>query len=144
MGPALYWYSVCAVALFAKMLALSGYQGFQRIGKLSFKNPEDAKVVGRQALPEELPQVQRAQRAWLNDLENIPIFLALGIAYVLLGAAPKSAAPLFLTFTLARTVHSLMYLLGLQPWRTLAYLVGLACTVQMCVDIVAALPALAH
>jgi glutathione S-transferase len=139
MEPALYWYSICAVALFLKMLALSSYQGFHRISTLTFTNPEDAGVVGRQPAAEELPQVRRAARAWLNDLENIPIFFALGIVYVLVGASPEAAPWLFLTFTTARILHTLMYLLGLQPWRTIAYAIAVGCLLAMSGTIVATL-----
>ncbi|MBW4650883.1 MAG: MAPEG family protein [Kastovskya adunca ATA6-11-RM4] len=140
MKSALYWYSICTVVLFLKMFALSSYQGFHRISKLTFKNPEDAAVVGKSPATEELPQVQRAAQAWLNDLENIPIFLGLAIAYVLIGASPEAASWLFLTFTIARIFHSLTYVLGLQPWRTIAYAVGIVCLLGMSGTILAALP----
>lgn len=138
MQAALHWYAVCAVALFLKMFALSLYQGYHRISRRTFRNPEDAAFVSRTPAVEELPQVQRAARAWINDLENIPIFLALGVACVLLDAAPTAAPWLFVTFTAARYVHTLMYLFGLQPWRTIAYLVGIACLFGMSWAIVAA------
>ncbi len=131
MGTALYWYSLCVVALFLKMFALSAYQGFHRIGRRTFVNPEDAAVFNKAPAAEELPQVQRAAKAWLNDLENIPIFLGLGTAYVLTGASPGAATWLFSTFTIARILHTLMYLLGLQPWRTITYAVGILCLLGM-------------
>ncbi len=125
MGTAIYWYSLCAVILFLKMFAISVYQGFHRIGKRTFMNAEDAKVFNKPSVAEELPQVQRAAKAWLNDLENIPIFFGLGTAYLLTGASPDAASWLFSTFTIARIIHTLMYILGLQPWRTIAYAVGI-------------------
>ena len=60
MDQAEYWYAVASVLLFFKMFAISAYQGFHRIGKATFKTPEDAAFVGRQPAEEELPQVQRA------------------------------------------------------------------------------------
>lgn len=140
MEPALYWYAVCAVVLFLKMFALSGYQGFHRIGKGVFTNPEDAGTFGRPPATEDLPQVQRAARAWRNDLENIPAFLGLGVAYVLVGASPAAAPWLFVTFTIARIVHTLAYLLGVQPWRTIAYAIGIASLLGMSMNILSALP----
>lgn len=139
MGTALHWYSLCVVALFFKMFALSAYQGFHRIGRRKFVNPEDAAVFNQPPAKEDLPQVQRAAKAWLNDLENIPIFIGLGIAYVLTGASPRAATWLFSTFTIARILHTLMYLLGLQPWRFLAYAVGILCLLGMSWNIVAVL-----
>jgi uncharacterized MAPEG superfamily protein len=140
MEEAVYWYAVATMLLFLKMFAISAYQGFHRIGKSTFKTPEDAAFVGAKPAAEELPQVQRAAKAWLNDLENIPIFLALGVAYLLVEASPGSAAWLFLTFTGARYLHTVFYLAGVQPWRTVAYAVGIACMFVMCAQILIALP----
>ncbi|SDO45112.1 MAPEG family protein [Vreelandella arcis] len=139
MDQAEYWYALATVLLFFKMFAISAYQGVHRIGKLTFKTPEDAALAGQKAAKEELPQVQRAARAWLNDLENIPIFLALGVAYILVGASPGLAAWLFPVFTVARYLHTLFYLGGIQPWRTVAYLVGVACLFVMSFQILFAL-----
>jgi glutathione S-transferase len=136
----LYWYAVCAVILFAKMFAISTYQGLHRFRSMSFRNPEDARAVGRAPVTEEVPQVRRAAQAWLNDLESIPAFFALGLVYVLVGAAPGAAPGLFATFTVARIAHTVSYLLGLQPWRTIAYAVGIVCLLAICVNILRALP----
>jgi len=140
MQTPLHWYALCAMLLFVKMFALSLYQGWHRISKRTFRNPEDAGFLGKAAAADELPQVQRAARAWLNDLENIPIFLALCVAYVLLDASHGAAPGLFLGFTASRYAHSLCYLLGLQPWRTVVYGIGIACLFGMCAAILAALP----
>ncbi|MEA5582673.1 MAPEG family protein [Nodularia harveyana UHCC-0300] len=138
-GSALDWYSLCVVVLFLKMFALSAYQGFYRISRREFVNPEDSAVFNQPPAKEDLPQVQRAAKAWLNDLENIPIFIGLGIAYVLTEASPGSAAWLFSTFTIARILHTLMYLLGLQPWRLFTYAVGILCLLGMSWNIISAL-----
>lgn len=139
MNEAVHWYAVATILLFLKMFALSAYQGFHRIGKMTFKTPEDAALVGKKPASEELPQVQRAAKAWLNDLENIPIFLGLGVAYVLVGASPAFAVWLFMAFTAARYLHTLFYLGAVQPWRTVAYMVGLLCMFGMSFLIVVAL-----
>lgn len=138
MDTVLDWFAVCAVLLFLKMFALSLMQGYHRIGKRQFPNPEDAAVVGRRPVTEDLPEVQRAQRAWRNDLENIPVFFALGLIYVLVDASPQAAPSLFVTFTASRYVHSVTYLLALQPWRTLAYGIGIGCLFGMSFSILRA------
>lgn len=139
MNEVVNWYAVSTVLLFVKMFAISLYQGYHRIGKRTFKTPEDAALAGRRAATEELPQVQRAAHAWRNDLENIPIFFALGVAYVWVEASPVLAPWLFLVFTTARYLHTVFYLSALQPWRTAAYGVGIVCLLTMCVMIIAAM-----
>lgn len=143
MENALDWYSLCVVVLFLKMFATSAYQGFYRLSQRVFLNPEDAQVFQKRPAAEELPQVRRAAKAWLNDLENIPIFCSLGVAYVFLGASPKAASWLFSIFTIARLFHTLTYLLGLQPWRTIAYGVGILCLFGMSWNIITVLLGLA-
>jgi glutathione S-transferase len=140
IGSVLYCYAACTVALFLKMFCLSAYQGYHRIGKRVFAIPEDARAFGRgAAAAQELPQVQRAQLAWRNDVENIPIFLSLGIVYVMVDAAPTAGPYLFVGFTIARIVHTLAYLAGLQPWRTIAYAAGIVCMFAMSWNIVQAI-----
>ncbi len=70
MDQAVYWYAVATVLLFLKMLATSAYQGFHRIGKMTFKTPEDAAFVGREAARDELPQVQRAAQVREIEYDN--------------------------------------------------------------------------
>ena len=120
-------YAVCVVVLCLKMFAISCYQGYFRIRGRAFTNREDAAFFSRSAQLEELPQVARAARAWANDLENIPLFFVLGGLCVALHSDSAAILWLFGVFTLARVLHTVAYLMGWQPWRTLAYGVGLAC-----------------
>src|SRR5476649_1965782 len=110
MNTVLYSYALCVLVLFVKMFAISCYQGVYRIGRLTFKNAEDARFVGRPASDQELPQVSRAAQAWMNDLENIPLFFALGALYVMVDAPAEPSIWLFSVFTGARVVHTVTYL----------------------------------
>lgn len=139
MDETVYWFALATVLLFFKMFATSGYQAYHRIGKKTFSIPEDAAFAGQKPASEELPQVRRAAKAWMNDLENIPIFLGLGIVYILVSAPPASAAWLFMGFTIARYLHTLFYLAGIQPWRTLAFAVGIVCLFTMSIQILMAI-----
>ncbi|WP_404366905.1 MAPEG family protein [Marinobacter sp.] len=140
MNEAIYWYAVCTIILFLKMFGLSLYQAFHRITKASYKTPEDAAFVGVKPVAEELPEVQRGAKAWLNDLENIPIFFALGAACLWTGAAPGAVAWWFIIFTAARVLHTVSYLAAMQPWRTIFFGVGVVCLVGLAVEILLALP----
>ena len=131
MNSPLQVYALCVLLLFGKMLLISCYQGFFRLRHRVFTNAEDARFFQRLALPQELPQVQRAARAWANDLENIPLLFVLGGLCLALDADGQVTPWLFCLFTGARVMHTLMYLGSWQPWRTVAYGVGLACLLVM-------------
>ncbi|MGE8392416.1 MAPEG family protein [Pseudomonas sp. BIGb0427] len=131
MNTLLSIYALCVVVLFVKMLAISCYQGFYRISRLTFKNPEDAGLVGRPPSAEELPQVARATQAWANDLENIPLFFVLGALCLVFNPPLMLTAGLMLLFTVARLLHTVCFLARWQPWRTIAYAVAIVCLLAM-------------
>jgi glutathione S-transferase len=55
------------------MAAIGVVQGRAQTSARVFVN-QRCKTFGAQLAPEENPGVQRAARAWRNDLENMPIF----------------------------------------------------------------------
>lgn len=135
MTSALSVYAICVVALFLKMFAVSCYQGLIRIRFRAFTNTEDAAVFNRIARKKELAQVTRAARVWANDLESIPAFFALGGLAVAMNAHACITAWLSVLFTVARVLHTLAYLKGVQPWRTIFYGVGILCLLGFCATI---------
>ena len=133
------FYALITVFLFFKMGANSIVQGRARTSAMAFPNPEDARLFGAPApAADELPIVKRAAAAWRNDLENIPIFLFLGLIYVTLGCWPTGAFIYFSIFAIARTFHTIVYLRGLQPARTICYAVGILICVILSVHILIA------
>jgi len=119
------FYALTTVILFFKMFANSAVQALARTSARSFPNPEDAKFFRTPGpAPDELPIVKRAAAAWRNDLENIPIFLFLAMIYVTLGCWPAGAFVYFSIFVVARILHTVSYLRGLQPARTIFYSLG--------------------
>lgn len=127
MSNGLSVFALCGVVLFCKLFALSCYQGYYRLRYRTFTNAEDAAVFKPAAQPAERPEVLRAGRAWTNDLENIPLFFALGGLALALGVNGLATAWLCVVFTGARVLHTLAYLGGVQPWRTVFYGVGIFC-----------------
>lgn len=121
---------LCTIFLAAKMWANALVQAYARFRYRQFVNPEDARLVwqlmGEPCLPntQEHLLVQRGDRCWRNDLENIPMFLLIALGY---GLLEGSAAYLGI-FAIARIAHTLFYLAGLQPWRFLSYLLGVGAT----------------
>ena len=131
-----YWL-ISLVVLFLKMFANSAVQGLTRFRTKSFAWPEDAAMFrGAQAVERDPELVERASRCWRNDLENVPIYLFLGLGFVLAGGAPWWAALYFTVFTVARVLHTVFYLRGLQPHRNLAYQLGLLVCFALAIHIV--------
>jgi uncharacterized MAPEG superfamily protein len=124
-GPMLLrMYALTAIVLTLKMAAISIAQGRARVSSSIFTNPEDAKTFGGQQAPAEAPAVERASKAWRNDLENIPIFLILAWIYVYAGLSGGAFAFYCILFMAARIAHTICYLNAIQPGRTIAFTVG--------------------
>ncbi len=124
--PALPAFALALLALFAKTSLTSIAQVVCRFRSGRFLMSEDAALVGRQTVASESALVQRFAYVWRNDVENLPLFLALALTYVFLGASAESASWLFASYVLIRYLHTLVYLRGLQPLRTILYLAGMA------------------
>jgi glutathione S-transferase len=130
------FYAFTAVILFFKMFAISIVQGIGRINAKQFVTAEDARFFAHEPpAPDEAPIVKRAQMAWRNDLENIPIFLFLGLIYVTLGCWPGGAFIYFTIFIVARILHTVAYLNGMQPWRTIFFTIGMVVCVSLSIQI---------
>jgi uncharacterized MAPEG superfamily protein len=131
-------YAVCSAILVIKMIASAVYTGTQRNKVKGYVNPEDAKLggAGAEAATDEKPEVARALRIQRNDLENIPLFFAIGLVYVLSGASAFGAAAYCWTFTLARIAHTVVYARGMQPARAICWGIGLLANVGMAVNVI--------
>ena len=123
--PALPAFTVALVALFMKTTLTSGLQVVSRVRAGVFPIPEDARLKRKRPADAEADFVRRCANVWRNDTENLPLFLALALAYALLGAPAPAAQLLFAVYVVVRYVHTLVFLLGLQPWRTVLYLAGM-------------------
>lgn len=135
---AMAWWSLGAVALYAKTVILVSVQGRLRVRHGVYTRPEDARVYGRGA-PEaerDVPMVERAQSVLRNDGENVPYFLALSLGYVSLGCWPAGLPLYILGFVVARYAHTAFYLWPRQPWRTNAYSLGVVIMLAMSVHLV--------
>lgn len=122
-------YAFCCVILFLKMFATGIVQGAMKAKTKSYIIPEDAKLIGNtDPVTHEPVEVIRCNNAYRNDLENIPIFLILSLVYVILNCWDKGSIIYFSTFTFARIMHTVFYIRGMQPWRSVAYGVGLLMT----------------
>jgi microsomal prostaglandin-E synthase 1 len=114
-----------SVLLVLKMVAIAFSTANRRRKSGVVLNPEDTKVnPGCHAEPQEAPETMRAKRAHLNDLENIPAFLILATLFTLAGGSRAAAWSYFSVYFVARTLHTIFYLKGLQPFRTAMFTIG--------------------
>jgi prostaglandin-E synthase 1 len=120
------------------MLALGFVTAARRAKNKKYMNPEDVVVSAKDATPvegAEHPDVARVMRAHRNLIESLPMFFALGLIFVLVGASPLGAQICFIAFTGARVLHAIVYVKGLQPWRTMFFAIGALSLVGMMVQI---------
>merc|ERR1711879_3973 len=123
-------YAVCVCILIFKMFFVAFLTAAKRFQTKSFSNPEDN---GRKNVKSD-DRVERVRRVHLNDLENIPLFIFAG--FLFLSTNPgASGAYYFYVFTAARVLHTISYLLALQPFRAIFFFVGVVDTVAMCVQV---------
>jgi prostaglandin-E synthase 1 len=94
-------------------------------------NPEDGARYGARVSESDPPDVARFLRAHRNAEATIYPFLLLGLVYVLAGGGVGVAVPIFATFTVARIAHSIVYLGGMQPGRTIAFATSLLAIVAL-------------
>jgi len=135
--PSFRTYALCAAILGLKMLWSALYTARMRGRHRGYINTEDAAVfgAGARAGTEELPAVAHALRIQRNDLENIPLFFAIGLVYVLSGASPLGAVAYCWTFTIARILHTVAYTWNLQPWRAIFWGIGILALLGMIVHV---------
>jgi glutathione S-transferase len=130
-GPVMGIFVACTTVLVLKMLALQTWTSAIRVQKKVFASPEDYAFQGETPKEARDADVERVRRAHRNDMENVLPFLVVGWLYALTGPSVIAAWILFGGFTLARVAHGLLYLRGLMPHRTIAYVVGFTLQVWM-------------
>ncbi len=123
-NPTFVVYAVACVVLSINLLALWGYSGTVRTKTKIAINKEDAERFGAMLEHVDPPEVARVLRAHANAQATIHPFLFLGLVFVLAGGSAGFAEIVFGIFVAARIAHSIAYLAGKQPWRTLLFTVS--------------------
>jgi glutathione S-transferase len=131
-------YALAVSAVVINLIFLANYTGLVRFRAKLVVNAEDAPGMRSKVGDAEHETVLRVHRAHRNALENAVPFFAIGLLYALSDASPRGAWIYFGTFVAARWIHSITYLARLQPWRTVAFGVGVLATVGMLVHVVIA------
>jgi glutathione S-transferase len=115
-NPLFVTYLVAAAIMILKAAAMSWLTVVRMMQvKGGFRSPEDLKKTPlnpnpdpRQLLPNEA--VERVRRIHMNDLENIPFFLAAGFLFVLTDPSLLLARILLYGYVVTRLLHFLAYL----------------------------------
>ena len=124
-------FEVATVLLVLNLLVVCMYSAVALSKSKTAVNEEDGKAFGVGVVDKDPPEVARVLRAHANALANIVPFLALGLVYLLAGGDSLAVKIIFGVFTAARLLHSVVYLAGKQPWRTVTFLVGLLSTLAL-------------
>ncbi|XP_066140038.1 prostaglandin E synthase-like [Euwallacea fornicatus] len=125
-NPQFATYLIVSSLLILKMCGLTLLTIFQRYKNKVFISEEDMKMRPG-ATVETHPDVERVRRAFQNDLENIPAFLFIALAYLFIQVPDWVVHFLFYLFLIARTMHSIVYAIYVvpQPARAICFVLGL-------------------
>ncbi|BES92185.1 unnamed protein product [Nesidiocoris tenuis] len=128
-NPVFKAYLFYSTILGLKILSVVFLIGRQRFTKKIFISPEDLRGKSAKVKTDD-PDVERPRRAHQNDLENIPVFFMIALAYVLTDPSPWLAINLFRAYTVARIAHTFVYAVVVipQPARGLSWAVGYGVT----------------
>lgn len=129
-------YATTALALSLQLLGLWLYSAVVRAKSGIAINEEDAALQKIPLQPLDPPAVARVLRVHQNGLAIVPCFLFLGLIAVLAGAPALHVEVLFAVFVAARYLHSLVYLAGKQPWRTIFFLISLLAIIGLMVEVI--------
>jgi len=135
-NPVFASYAFYGASVVLKLVALGPLTSFHRVTKRVFACTEDTKAFGAKKIITDDPTVERLRRNHLNDLENIPAFLFLGLLYIATKPSLNVAVWHFRLFAVSRIIHTIAYQLALQPARVLAFGVGIAVIVSLGVQVI--------
>lgn len=135
-NPAFSSLAFCTGVLALKMFAVVFLTIKNRFKNKVFAAEEDVKGMPGAKVSYAQPDIERARRIHLNDLENIPIFLFVAFIYILTGPAASTAIWHFRIFTISRVCHTLAYAIPIpQPSRALSFFVGIGVVISMAIRI---------
>ena len=115
-NPLVATYAVAASVMILKAVAMSWLTVVRMMQvKGGFRSPEDLRRTPLNPSPDPAQlqpneAVERIRRIHLNDLENLPFFLAAGLLFVLAGPPLTAAQWLLYGYVASRLLHFLAYL----------------------------------
>jgi glutathione S-transferase len=109
-------YAISAALMMLKAIGMSWLTVARMMtAKAGFRSPEDLRKSLLNPVPdvkqlERNERVDRIRRIHLNDLENLPFFLAAGLLYVLTSPSLRLAQVLLYGYVISRLLHFVAYL----------------------------------
>lgn len=128
-------FAFACVVLCINLMFLWGCSGAVRNNVKSTPNAEDVLQFKTKLAEVDPPDIARVLRAHSNAQASIYPFLLLGLVYVLAGGPGTPAIVYFAAFCTARILHSVAYLKGKQPWRTVFFTVSFLITIALLVHV---------
>lgn len=135
-NPSFVVYAITCVILSSNLLFVWAYSGSRRAKTAVAINAEDAERFGAKLETMDPPEVARVLRVHANAQATIYPFLFLGLVFVLAGGSAAFAKVDFGVFVAARITHTIVYLAGKQPWRTLSFVASGLAMIALMGDIV--------
>lgn len=123
-SPAFAVYGLAVAALIAKMIVLAGVTAAVRATGGKVVNPEDRSAGWMEVVATDVPAVARWKRVHQNSIEAEVPFLLGGLLFVATEPSLGLTITLCGAFVAARFAHSVVYALGIQPARTIAFATG--------------------
>ena len=136
--PVIRLYVIVYILLALKMAAVGTYTSILRIRRRVFATPEDYALQGMTTQATRDEDIERVRRAHQNDLENVLPFFIIGFLFLLTAPSLRGASIYLVGYFIARTLHSIFYIRGLQPHRTIAFSLGGVLTLAMIVHTIVA------
>jgi uncharacterized MAPEG superfamily protein len=136
LTPQFSLYAIFATVLALHLLVLALWTGTTRVIHKRYVHAEDAELTNQPQAIQEHDSVMRARDAHRNALENAVPFFAIGFLYAAQGPTKEGALIYFATFAAARILHSVFFLWGKQPYRTLMFTIGVLALLGMGVHVI--------
>jgi glutathione S-transferase len=117
-NPLFATYAIAASLMILKVVSMSWLTVIRMLSEnAGFRAPEDLKKTPLNRTPDPVQlqpneRVERVRRIMMNDLENVPFFLAAGFLFILTGPSLVLAQWLLYGYVASRLIHFLVYFTG--------------------------------
>ena len=117
-NPLFATYAIAATLMILKVVSMSWLTVIRMLSEnAGFRAPEDLKKTPLNRTPDPVQlqpneRVERVRRIMMNDLENVPFFLAAGFLFILTGPSLVLAQWLLYGYVASRLIHFLVYFTG--------------------------------